>query len=310
MKMLREYNRARMELESRFTGIPNAHGKLVHLLMTRSDPETGLVENLSCRDLANLLAVDHAPGRKGAGIPKIETIRSYLRTIAKSCPDDFKLINQGQRIACLFINMPKIYAHFCAQKEVYGDNSDVQESIKPLVNTAALSEEEAFFGSHETAEPPIEMLPEAPVKNINILNNNNNNKYMPFSPIADDFVPNPQTIAKAMSLGHSDATDFNVIREFIHYNQAIGSEWVDYNPVYLVFLAKRVERKKLKQQQTQSGRAHHASCNNGKKRQPSARERVKQAHASQFDFCEASGRYHAKASNIPRAYCDTVVATY
>ncbi len=314
LEQITKYHKARMELESRFIGIPNAHGKLVLLLMTRANPETGMVENLSCRDLAKLLAVEHAPGRKGAGIPKIETIRSYLRTIAKSCSDDFRLINQGQRIACQFINMPKIYAHFFDQKEVYGVTPDVQETKTSLENTEELSEAELFFGDHETAEPPMEAVNDAPVKNINILNNKNknkNNKYTQLSPIADDFVPDQKTIADAMSLGHKDAADFSVIREFISYNQAIGSQWADYNPVYLAFLARRAERKQIKQQQTQTWRTPHATGSSSfKTSEPSLRERVKKAHASDFIYCKETGCYIARTPHATGTHCHTVVATY
>lgn len=304
--------KAQLQIESYFQGLPHAHTTLIKSLIIRADPETGLVENLSCRDLAKLLAVEHAPGRKGAGIPKIETIRSYLRTIAKSCSDDFRLINQGQRIACQFINMPKIYAHFFDQKEVYGVNPDVQETKISLENPEELSEADIFFGDHETAEPPMEAVNDSPVKNINILNiNNKNNKYTQLSPIADDFVPDQKTIADAMSLGHKDAADFSVIREFISYNQAIGSQWANYNPVYLAFLARRAERKQIKQQQTQTWRTPHATGSSSfKTSEPSLRERVKKAHASDFIYCKETGCYIARTPHATGTHCHTVVATY
>lgn len=77
MNYLACYNKARLEIESAFNGLPHVHTTLIKSLITRADPETGIVENLSYREIAEFLAIYHAPGRRGAGIPKKETIRSY-----------------------------------------------------------------------------------------------------------------------------------------------------------------------------------------------------------------------------------------
>lgn len=326
MKYIQKYNIARNEIESRFTGLPHAHTRLLGLLITRADPETGLVENLSCRDLANLLAVDHAPGRKGAGIPKIEAIRSYLRTIAKSFPEDFRLINQGQRIACQFIHLPAVYAHFCAPKEVYGVNGKVSETANSIEKTEEFSEEELFWGRDDPVEPSAEAKPDAPVENIFInknINNNNNNKNkkntrngrIPMAPITDDFRPTPETIAKGFASGYSFAADFDVIQDFIDKNRAWGSAYANYQPVYLQFLARRAERQKLNQQkqeqqeQTKTRRTSHATgSKSSQKRQPNAVERVKQAYANNYDFCEETGQFHRKDPHARRTHCYTVDA--
>lgn len=153
INVIKNYRSATIELQSRFTGLPNAQGKLVLLLISRADPTTGLVEHLSCRDLANLLTVDRVPGSKGAGVPEIETIRSYLRTIANSFPDEFKLINQGQKIAYQFTGMPKIFAiFFTKQEEVYGVVTEVSTTPILLVNTGESSDYAPTFSGDEYGE--------------------------------------------------------------------------------------------------------------------------------------------------------------
>ena len=53
-----KYNNARKEIESRFAGLTPNHMNLINIMITRSDPSTGIVEGLSYRELAILLAVD------------------------------------------------------------------------------------------------------------------------------------------------------------------------------------------------------------------------------------------------------------
>ncbi|MGL6029434.1 MAG: hypothetical protein ACRC0B_02905, partial [Legionella sp.] len=61
-----------------------------------------------------------------------------------------------------------------------------------------------------------------------------------------NFYPNEQTISRAIAAGHHNATDRSMIQEFIDKNTAWGSTFADFNPIYLAFLAKHVEREQKK----------------------------------------------------------------
>lgn len=307
MKEIERLNNARKEIEASFTGLPHASSLLIQFLITKADPFTGLVENLTYRDLALLLNVDHAPGRKNAGTPTIESIRSYLRTIAKSCPDDFKVVSEGQKLKCQFIKLPTIYArHFTTGEVSRGDNG-VKSSVKKPAIPESISEADLFLGTYESVELPIEPKKETPVKNINILNiNNNNNPFPRQLPIADDFVPNSQTIARALALGYRDAANLNVIQAFIDENRAWGSRFADFNPIYLRWLAKEARKTK----QPQPGRTPYASNHNSHSYKARPRERVKQAHAADFAFDETTGRFKARVHDANRINSHIVFAAY
>lgn len=136
-----------------------------------------------------------------------------------------------------------------------------------------------------------------PIKDINKINNNNNNSLK--LPIAENFIPSPETIARANALGLDNVTDFLEIQAFIDHNKAIGSLWADYNPIYLRWLTKSAERKQQqKLSQSHAGRTNYADSKPRQARKPhvSARERVKQAYASQFDFNEETGCFEQRAS--------------
>jgi len=73
------------------------------------------------------------------------------------------------------------------------------------------------------------------------------------SPIRDDFYPDEGTIELAQSQGLTGVTDQEKINRFIRYNQANGSAWADYNPVFMNWLEldfqheqKKLEREALK----------------------------------------------------------------
>jgi hypothetical protein len=312
VKQIEKYNNARLEIESCFTGLPHAHTTLMKSLITRANPSTGMVENLSYRDLAMLLSIDHVPGRKGAGIPKKETIRSYLRTIAENFPDSFKMITQGQKLKCQFTTLPKIYARFFALDKAYTDKEDgktTQAFIEPIENIEETNETDLFFGIVQTVEPPIASTKKGPVKNINNKTNNNNNKKK--SPIADDFVPTTETIARANALGYTNATNLAEIQAFIDHNKATGSLWADFNPIYLRWLARGEERrqqtKQPKAQKTNSGRVNHESRNHRQGPKLSPRERVIQAYSHRFDFDETRQCFVHK-QNVTNGHGEHVVA--
>ena len=60
---------------------------LTHTLVLPTVLITGMVEGLLYRDITLMMAMNHAPGRKNAGIPQI-THHSYMQSIALVLPDD------------------------------------------------------------------------------------------------------------------------------------------------------------------------------------------------------------------------------
>jgi len=109
MKTITHYNQARKEIDYRFSGLPHAHICLIGYLINRADPETGIVKDISYRNLSHMLTVDPAPGRRKTGTPQKQAIRSYLITIQNQFPKDFKILSQGQRLHVKFLTLPEIY---------------------------------------------------------------------------------------------------------------------------------------------------------------------------------------------------------
>lgn len=257
MTGIAQYNGARKEIESRFMGLPHAHTTLIKSLITLADPNTGMVENLSYRDLAMLLSIDHAPGRKGAGIPKKETIRSYLRTIADSCVDDFRLITQGQKLKCQFTTLPRIYAHFFTSEKVYTDIRDVSHTQYPSENTKEIYEIEWNGRGDHAVDQSIYSSDKEPVKNINILTNKHNKQTQTADfknckqPISPDFYPTQETINLALANGLTNVLNLNEIQKFIKYNIDYNCQWADFNPIFIRWLERDMEYQQTKQQKPQ-----------------------------------------------------------
>ena len=135
IKQVEQYNNARTEIESLFNGLPHALVILVNVLLTKASAETGIVENVTYADLASLLTVDAAPGRKNSGTPQKQTIRSYLRTVENQCGDYFQVISDGQKLKIKFPTLPGIYAAHLKSTEEYTDSTTTSYTSKVLVNT-------------------------------------------------------------------------------------------------------------------------------------------------------------------------------
>jgi len=69
------------------------------------------------------------------------------------------------------------------------------------------------------------------------------------NPIHPNFYPNPSTIILAQNLGLPKVTDDVEINKFIAYNQAIGSLWADYNPIFIKWLEQDKQKENAKQQE-------------------------------------------------------------
>ena len=290
-------NQARIELESRFAGLGHVHTTLIKSLISRADPITGLVEGLNYRDLADILRVNHAPGRKGCGTPQKETVRSYLRTIEDNCSDNFRLVSFGQKIKFQFIQMPKIYAYFFDQNELYTDRAAVSNSSNNL-------------DAHETFNT-VDVIPEL-VKSIHlpgednfendakkVLYINKQNKLTgedekKFSnlkqPITPNFYPTQETIDIALAKGYSRVVEPAELAAFIRHNQQRCTQWVDFNPVYLQWLERGFEYQQQKAALNQLRSAQHGNRSNQKFNRKSF---VEYAFEQNRDAVSPSGKPYA-----------------
>ena len=244
---LEQYKKGIVEIERPFIGLSYAQALLAKSLITRADPATGIVNDISYQDLANLLTINPAPGRKNSGTPTKQTIRNYIKSIERACGEYFKVISEGQNLQFLFPELPKVFSKIFENREVNTlvNSSDAHEN----------TEENRVFDNEVNLHLNTDVnTPNSAVRklyfNKNINNNNNaagmiGNKNLK-QPITPNFYPSPETIARAEASGFSFAADANIIQEFIDKNTAWGSEFADFNPVYLCFLVKHAERKQQK----------------------------------------------------------------
>jgi hypothetical protein len=239
------FNKAKLDIERPFIGFPYGPALLIKSLINLADPTTGLVYDVSYNDLAKLIEINPAPGRKESGTPSKQTIRNYIKSIEKECGEYFKVVSEGQSLKFLFPELPKIFSKIFENTEVniLSNSAKTQENI----------DENRVFDEELNTELNIELNTPNPSekKLFNNINNNTNNNNLVEEignknikhPISPNFYPNPKTIARAIASGYSFATDTNIIQEFIDKNIAWGSTFADFNPIYLSFLAKHAERK-------------------------------------------------------------------
>ncbi|CAM4448917.1 MAG: hypothetical protein LEGION0403_FIIPPAGN_02257 [Legionella sp.] len=295
------YNRYIREIEKAFIGLPHASLLIVKSLITLADSSTGLVKNITYNELAKLLTVTPMPGRKNSGTPSKQTIRNYIKSIEKECGQYFKVISEGQSLKFLFPELPKIFSKIFEIRKI---NTEVKPS-----ETVAYTEQDNYSDTQDNTEANIELnTPINAVKNIifNNINNNNNNKQS----ISNNFTPNAETISRAKILGYSNVEDPTEIQNFIEYNKACGAQWADFNPIYLRWLAQSQERQQQRNQMNNTRSFNHENKhrNKTKTNTSSVRERVIQAYANDFTFCEETRRFDSKAEQEQRIYCDFVAA--
>lgn len=247
MRKIEQYNKAIIEIESPFINISYAQALLAKSLITRADPTTGVVSDISYQDLANLLTINPAPGRKNSGTPTKQTIRNYIKSIERECGEYFKVISEGQNLQFLFPELPKVFSKILENREVNTlvNSSDSHENTEEI----RVFDPEVNLHLNTDVNPPNSVVRKL-YFNKNINNNNNTVKMIGSKnlkqPISPNFYPSPDTIARAVASGYSFAADANIIEEFIDKNTAWGSEFADFNPVYLCFLVKHAERKQQK----------------------------------------------------------------
>ncbi|HAT7073468.1 TPA: Vir protein [Legionella pneumophila] len=288
--VLVKFNAARKEIDAKFSGLLHVHTTLIKSLITLANPLTGIVTDITYRDISELLTINKAPGRTESGTPQKETIRSYLRSIEKQCPEDFKVISEGQKLQFQFPKLPDIYACFLDQSEVYTGRRDEQSISNPIENTKKNDELKSLENTQEYTELYTELYTDdSAVKNNNIFNITNSNKQTQtagndFScskkQISDDFYPNTKTIELALSMGLTKVTDFTEIQAFIKHNKKLNTQWADFNPVFITWLERDAQYMQKQQQKAQGQLRsnHNERGTNQSSLNPTALERVSQQH--------------------------------
>ena len=194
--------------------------------------------------------VERASGRKREEVNE-NTLRNVIRTIKKFRGDDFRFRVIKQRIE---IDMPWMREISLASKKDAGDQSEKVSSSKAPENTES---EQLLNASDNRAKSKEDAASVSPNNNIFInknINNNNNLKggaALEKMPITDDFTPSDALIAKAKAKGYEHADCEKEIQKFILHNQACGSRFADFEPVYLLWLQRGQERSLGKEQQKQ-----------------------------------------------------------
>ena len=251
-----------------------------------------------------------SPGRKKE-IINGDTLRNAFRTIKKAKPDHFKFTTKNQRIIIEMPFLRELHQQFFDKKlEVAAVNisdlntSETLSTIDKTINLDAM-----FLGE----DVPDDAAATSRIEDINKNKQTTTQKNIFESagqkaPISDQFVPNARTIAEALARGYQAATNPAEIQAFIDHNKATASQWADYNPIYLRWLARGEERIQQQTTKTHSGRMNHAGSNNRQAPKPSPRERVKQAYSRQFDFNETTGCF-TRRPNAANGYDSNLVAS-
>ncbi|MDP3562422.1 MAG: Vir protein [Legionellaceae bacterium] len=242
---IEQYHLARLELESRFSGLPHAHFALISRLLSRANPNTGIIDDLTYQDLGGLLTVSAAPGRKDTGVPSKSTLRSILRTIESACENNFKVVSEGQQLIIQITALPHIYAkHELIQEQISDQFVDLNLS-NGLDKSRKIDGNRCVQISDQITEQSTEVSAVLlPVKNITKTNLNKQQTnitgdgcfQVAKQPIRDDFYPSPETISEALSRGFIKVTDTTEIQKFIAYNQQQHNRWQDFNPIFIKWL--------------------------------------------------------------------------
>ena len=313
-------NTARINLEGAFKGLPHAHALLVQVLISRADPNTGCVDNITYRDLSELLAVTPAPGRKDSGTPKKQTVRNYLSSIEKQCGNDFKVLSDHQKLRIVFTSMPGIYAE--VNTGCIRDLSTNSSCESPYLQGFKAIDED--FSQEDNTQGNTEVNTQVNTE-VNILgraikNNNINNKNIITTTqqqcfqkkiISKNFYPSAETIAKSLERGYDNVCDASTIDDFINKNIAWGSQFADFNPVYLLFLARHRER------QTSTSpcnfearrRATHERASHKKTSFEQLLAAVQQANANAIAPSDARSAFDISAFN-GESHCRSLVGAY
>ena len=273
--LMQQLNTAAWEISS---GLPYKSKALFLRFCTLAD-KNGIVEGVRLEQLALEMLVEKAPGRKGAGIPTAENIRSAIRTIEKFKYDHFKVVTQDKKLRIYLPFIQEIYKNSCVLKKESAVNA-----VEHHVQVAYIKPD---LTSSLEPQQRLQDLPEQSGVNATPININNTTNTTAFfsekTLVPEDFVPNATTIAKALALGFDNVTDFIEIQKFIAWNQSKHSECYDWQATFMLWLMKSKEFSQQKNAYKKPGVMTHVYS---KQRPRSAIERVKAAYSGEYDFDE------------------------
>lgn len=240
-----QYNIFRSKIDAIFIGLGHTHRLIASLLITKANTSNGIVKNTSYQEIEKQLKVVSVSGRKKSSAISKQTIRSYLRTIEKFCPEHFQVASESQQLIIKFPTLPSIYAECFENTDLYtGESTDLYTS-KTLDSNDQYHVLESQLNTDEYTEVYTEpYIGTESAKNNNIFNINKKQQHTTHTgfSISDDFYPSDKTIASALAKGFSSVTCLTQIKNFIDYNKARGSAWADYNPIFLKWLEQDLKR--------------------------------------------------------------------
>lgn len=245
MMIFEQYNIFRSKIDAIFIGLGHTHRLIASLLITKANTSNGIVKNTSYQEIEKQLKVVSVSGRKKSSAISKQTIRSYLRTIEKFCPEHFQVASEGQQLIIKFPTLPSIYAECFENTEVYTDEGTDLYTSKTLDSIERNRVLENQLNMDEYTEVYTEpYIGTESAKNNNIFNINKKQQHTTHTgfSISDDFYPSDKTIASALAKGFSSVTCLTQIKNFIDYNKARGSAWADYNPIFLKWLEQDLKR--------------------------------------------------------------------
>jgi hypothetical protein len=245
MMIFEQYNIFRSKIDAIFIGLGHTHRLIASLLITKASTSNGIVKNTSYQEIEKQLKVVSVSGRKKSSAISKQTIRSYLRTIEKFCPEHFQVASEGQQLIIKFPTLPSIYAECFENTEAYTDEGTDLYTSKTLDSIERNRVLENQLNTDEYTEVYTEpYMGTESAKNNNIFNINKKQQHTTHTgfSISDDFYPSDKTIASALAKGFSSVTCLTQIKNFIDYNKARGSAWADYNPIFLKWLEQDLKR--------------------------------------------------------------------
>lgn len=101
------YINARKQIEKKFQLLPYGPRLIIYELLNLANPLTGIVSDISYRNLSESLEIKTAPGRINSGVPSKQTIRNFIKSIEHECSEYFQVITEGQNLKFIFPEVPK-----------------------------------------------------------------------------------------------------------------------------------------------------------------------------------------------------------
>jgi hypothetical protein len=236
-------------IKATLAGLPSFSRLAIYDLLPYCDFSTGIISIPSLDEVANTdFYVVPAPGRKKENIQS-ETLRNAFRTIKKSRPNDFIFSTKNQRI---IIEMPFVRELYQQFHQDITDVAAVNATEVVTAKTYASIEKEAVFNTYVYTDlTAVELGSIKDLNNIKQTNKQINSTPFNKKIITPDFYPDESTIAEALGKGMTKVLDLSEIQSFINHNRKHGSQWADFNPVFIKWLERDIQLTKEKQQKTQ-----------------------------------------------------------